>query len=267
MAGGKKSAGKPATEIYELRMYDVAPGRLDDEVARMRTVSIDGAPAEVGGKPKLKESLFDLHGVARPIGAWTTIGGKRQPMFIYVQRWDSLDQRDAAFPSFWADPRWRHIRKETDGGTGMVIAMDTFLMRPASPMFKLPPSSRKGPIGGVHELRLQQLVSGDDEPVEAMRALTEVEFPLVRQLGGEIVGVFQLLIGQNLPSLVIFYAWPDFATQQAAWARLDVEPRMLQQRQREQDNYPRGVFATMDQYVLAPVPGWGLPQPKFGAMP
>jgi hypothetical protein len=268
MAGGKKQAkAPPSSEIYELRLYDVVPGRLAEEVARMHEVSIAGAPAEPGGKPKYKESLFDRHGVARPIGAWTSTAGSRQPMFIYMQRWDSLTQREKAFPSFWADPIWRHIRTRSDAGSDMVTSLDTWLVRPSPLMAALPGPAPKGPIGGVHEMRIQQLISGDDEPREAMRALAEVELPLVKQLGGHTIGIFNVLIGPNLPAIVIFYAWPDLATQQRAWARLDVEPRMIQQRDREQANFPRGVFGACEQFLLSPVPGWGLPAANFGAKP
>lgn len=259
----KAAAKRPAYDptIYELRLYDVVPGRLLEEVGRMHEVAIADAP---GGK-KGGGSIFDRHGVPRPLGAWTTFAGPRQPMFLYIMRWDSLTQRDIAFPAFWADPQWAKRVKETDDGTELVESIDDWLCKPNAAWRAVPGAARPGRIGGVHELRLIQVLSG--ALPQASQALAECDLPLLRFLGGEVLGAFDVLIGSNIPTIALFLAWPDLATQQRAWARLDVEPRVLQRRDRERAQFNQPLFERVDQFLLNPIPGWGEPAANFGVTP
>lgn len=253
----------PDPSIFELRMYDVVPGRLADEVGRLREVAIDGAPQLPDGPAQDGPSLFDLHGIPRPRGAWTSTVGPSQPRFLYLLRWENLTARDTAFPAFWADPRWQAIRSRTNAGSDIVEASDDWLVRPAAGI-DLPPGPA-GRIGGLHEMRLLQLLNGHRK--EAAAALAETDLPLLRFLGAEVLGVLDVVIGPNMPTFALFLAWPDFAAQQHAWARLDMEPRILQRRDREMALFNRRLFGHVDSYLLDPVPGWGEPFAGFGAGP
>ncbi|MDR5653367.1 NIPSNAP family protein [Ruixingdingia sedimenti] len=250
--------------MYEVRFYSVAHGRLAAEIARVHDVAIAGAPAEPGGPPACAESLWDRYRIPRPLGAWTVAAGQGAPGFLSIIRWDSLTHRDSAYPRFWNDPYWLALRAKGADGSPLVDSIEDWILRPSAAWGPLvePPSAT--PIGGVHEMRVQHVPAGTQ--AEAAAALATVDLPLARRLGARVLGVFEMVFGPNSPCFVTFLAWPDFDTQQRAAARLDVEPRVIQQRDREMARHHRRVFGRMDQYILAPVPGWGLPTASFGGL-
>jgi len=248
--------------MYELRFYSVASGRMAAEVQRVYDVAIAGAPAEVGGPPAHPESLWDRYRIPRPAGAWTVTAGPRAPGFLFILKWDDFKHRDSAYPRFWGDKYWQAIRAKGADGSPLVDNIEDWIMRPSAAWDSLRDPASYERIGGVHEMRVQHVPSGTQG--EAARILAEVDLPLARKLGAKVLGVFELLFGLLCPSFVTFLAWPDFETQQRASARLDVEPRVWKQREREMEQHKRRVFGRIEQYILDPVPDWGKPMANFG---
>lgn len=235
-------------EHIEFRMYDVTPGRLHVEVERMRRVAID--PWEGGA------SLFARHGVPRPLVAWTSIAGDRHPLFGYLLRWSSLDERDRAFPSFWGCPEWAEIFRESNAGHPMVDRIDDWLLAPHA-------GWRGGaasdvPLDVVHELRIHRIAGGRAAAVGDY--LTGIELPQMEVLGGAVLGLFDVTIGPEMPAMVSLVAWPDVATQEAAAARLDVEPRVLQCRAAWRERFGDTLIRKVERYLLRPV-DYGVPLP------
>lgn len=237
--------------IYEYRFYDVAHGRMAAEVARMYDVALKGGT----------DSMFAKYGVKLPLGAWVATAGRRLPLFGYIQQWDSLKQRDAAFPPFWADPVWAKMKAETDGGSPLVERMEDWLMRPAPCWAKVRTDDKPGP---VHEMRVERVSNGHLPTAHAL--MGEVILPQYQVLGAVVLGVFDVLIGPNIPTLVTFLAWPDHETQQRAAARLDVEPRVLNGLKAARAKAGEPLFVDLQQHILQPVP-WAVPAPNFGVAP
>jgi len=247
--------------IFEYRFYQASHGRLAEEVDRMREVAIDGAPAEPNGPPVHKESLFDRYGIPRPLGAWTSLTGPHHPIFGYIVKWDSLAQRDAAFPPFWNDPFWHAVRNRTDAGSPLVERIDTWLMN-SSPVWNMVRQEGDNtPIGGVHEMRIHYTRAGYAHYFR--ETLAQIELPQCQALGGRVLGVFDVVIGPQMPAIISFLAWPDFAIQAQARARLDVEPRLLESLLRNEKSAGGAVLLRMESRLLQPV-DYGVPIANFG---
>ena len=258
--------------MFEYRFYECTPGRLAEEVARMREVSIDPWPGDRGGDG---ESLFDSFGIPRPLGAWTSIAGRQQPIFGYLLKWDSLDERDRAFPAFWVSPEWAEVRERTNDGHPMVDSIEDWLLAPSAAWDRSGGGSddrqvcpegigRPEGIGGLHEMRIHHCQAGYDAEVTAY--LAEIEHRQMEVLGGRILGVFNLLIGPDMPAIISFIAWPDFATQQRAALRLDVEPRVRARREQWKKDHGVSLIRSVEQTLLRPL-DYGLPLSNFGIQP
>ena len=243
--------------IFEFRFYDCTPGRLAEEAARMHEVAIAGEKGDDG------PSLFDQYDIPRPLGAWTSISGARLPIFGYILGWDSLDRRDRCFPKFWADPRWAAVRERTDDGSPMVDHIENWLMAPSA-AWNRQPGRRTPPQGGVHEMRIHHTVAGQAKAVADY--LSEIELQQAEVLGATVLGVFEVLIGPDMPAIVSFLAWPDYETQQAAWRRIDVEPRVHERRRKWSQDLGFNPIRTVEQTLLRPL-DYGRPAENFGILP
>jgi hypothetical protein len=239
--------------FFEFRFYECTAGRLADEVARMHEVAIAG---EGGGDGP---SLFDQFGIPRPLGAWTAVAGARLPIFGYLVAWDSLDRRDVAFPRFWADPRWAAIRDRSDGGSPMVEHIENWLMGPSLAWNRT--STRRPHPDGLHELRIHHCHAGHGAAVTDY--LANIELAQAEVLGGTVLGVFDVLIGPDMPAVVSFLSWPDYETQQTAWRRIDVEPRVAERRRKWAAELGVNPIRSIEQTLLRPL-DYGRPQANFG---
>lgn len=240
--------------MFEYRFYECTPGRLTEEVARMAEVATDPWPGGNG------ESLFDRFGIPRPLAAWTSIAGRRQPVFGYLLEWKSLDERDRAFPAFWASPEWAEVKARTEGGYPLVDAIENWLIAPNASW------DRSGGFddqvhGGMHEMRIHHILAGFGPQVTDY--LREIEHRQIEVMGGRILGAFDVLIGPDMPAIVSYIAWPDFATQQRAADRIDHEPRVHERRHKWMAEYGRYPIRHIEQTLLRPL-DFGLPKSNFG---
>lgn len=247
--------------MFEYRFYECTPGRLAEEVARMHEVAIAPWPGHSGGYEG--KSLFDRFGIPRPIGAWTSIAGRRQPIFGYMLCWDSLDRRDRAFPPFWACPEWAEVRARTDDGHPMVDGIEDWLVAP-SKIWDRTGGFDDTRHGGLHEMRIHHVLAGYAPQVAEY--LSQVEHRQIEILGGRILGVFDVAIGPDMPAVVTFVAWPDHDTQQFAADRLEREPRVHDHHRRWREEHGLSLIRRVEQTLLQPL-DYALPLANFGIAP
>ncbi len=239
--------------FFEYRFYDCTPGRLDEETARMEEVSIADWQDE-------QRSLFSKYGITPPIAAWSAIAGRRQPVFGYLLKWDSFEQRDTTFPPFWASPEWAEVRDRSNAAFPMVDSIENWIIR-ASTVWDRSGGVDGEPVGGIHEMRVYQVRAGYGPEVNAY--LAEFELPQCEHLGGEVLGVFDVAVGPDLPAIVSFVAWPDFETQQRAANRLHIDPRLRDRQNRWKTELGVNPVRHVEQTILRPLP-YGKPKPNFG---
>ena len=105
--------------IYELRSYDVVPGRMPAMNARFRDHTM---------------GLFRKHGMT-VVGFWEVIVGTTNVLH-YILQFESLAHRERAWDAFAADPDWQRVRAESEKDGPIVARVRNELWRPTpySPM-------------------------------------------------------------------------------------------------------------------------------------
>jgi len=91
--------------LYELRIYECAPGRLPDLLRRFDTVAL---------------KLWEKHGI-RQAGFWTTVIGESNQRLYYMLAWNSLAEREQKWNTFMADPEWVSSRAESEK-SGVIVS-------------------------------------------------------------------------------------------------------------------------------------------------
>ena len=87
--------------IYELRIYEAAPGKMAALQARFRDHTLE---------------IFERHGI-KNVGYWTASVGDWNDKLIYIVAFEDEGQRARAWASFRDDPEWQQVRaaSEVDG--------------------------------------------------------------------------------------------------------------------------------------------------------
>jgi len=101
-AGRAEAAG---TEVYELRVYTTAEGKLDDLLKRFREHTM---------------TIFERHGM-KNVAYWTPtdapLAGKT---LIYVLKHPSREAATANWKAFQDDPEWQKVRAKSEE-TGKIV--------------------------------------------------------------------------------------------------------------------------------------------------
>jgi hypothetical protein len=105
--------------IYELRSYEVVPGRLPALHARFKNHTL---------------GLFEQHGI-KVIGFWEAVIGTSNVLH-YLLAFDDIAARDRAWSAFQADERWQKARSESEKDGPIVARIRNEIWRPTnySPM-------------------------------------------------------------------------------------------------------------------------------------
>ncbi len=84
--------------IYEYRVYEAAPGKLEALHARFRNHTL---------------GIFERHGI-KNVGYWTSAVGDYSDRLIYIVAFEDEGQRERSWASFRADPEWNKVRSESE---------------------------------------------------------------------------------------------------------------------------------------------------------
>lgn len=248
--------------IFEYRFYQVASGRMASELALVHGMAVAGAPDVEGGPPVHEETLWQRYGVPRPLGSWITIAGARTPGFLYILKWNSLQERDACFPRFWTDPFWRARRAQLTDGMPLVDSIENWLLDAMPQWQGLRAPGDAVEVGGVHELRVDSILNGSQR--EAADVLARIDLAALQQRGATVLGMFEVSIGPERPRFVTLLAWPDIETQFEAWQGVERDASIHAERARETAKHGRPLVVSTQQYLLQPME-WNRPRTDFGA--
>ena len=128
-------------DVYELRTYTAAEGKLDKLNARFRDHTV---------------KLFERHGIEN-IGYWVpTDEEKSQNTLVYIIKHKSPEAAKASWKSFLADPDWKAAAKAS--GVGRLENIDSVYMEETeySPNWM----SAEGEDDDVFELRVYKAAEG-----------------------------------------------------------------------------------------------------------
>ena len=113
---GRSYADTP-NHVYELRLYHVAPGKMD-------------ALKERFGEHT--DALFTRHGM-KSIGYWQPEDAPAsQELFVYVLEHPSREEAEKNWASFQNDPEWRKVKAESEARGPLVNRIDHYFMDPTS---------------------------------------------------------------------------------------------------------------------------------------
>jgi len=102
--------------IYELRIYNAAPGRMPDLLKRFETVTL---------------GIWERHGI-RQAGFWTTYIGESNHQLTYMLKWDSMAEREQKWAAFMADPEWATKRAESEKNGSLVTTFSNQILTPTA---------------------------------------------------------------------------------------------------------------------------------------
>ena len=89
---------------YEMRTYLVPQGRMDDILARFRTVTM---------------GLFEKHNM-ECVGFWTIDKPEEDYALVYLMRYASAAAQEQAWEAFRTDPEWVATRERTEANGPIV---------------------------------------------------------------------------------------------------------------------------------------------------
>lgn len=101
--------------IYELRVYEIIPGRLEAIHRRFATTT---------------NRLFEKHGI-RVVGYWEDIAGTSNRL-TYLVAYDSLAHREQAWGAFGSDPEWLAAKAKSEEDGPIVARIHNTFMRPTA---------------------------------------------------------------------------------------------------------------------------------------
>lgn len=215
--------------LFELRLYSVAPGRLPDMVQR--------------AQQDLRH-IFPRHGV-RPLGTWSLLAGPAAPLFIYLTPWRHMQQRTRSWAGFYADPAWAEARTRTNAGSELVERYDILFLRAVTDWQTDAAGDAQAPPRLV-EMVIQQVAMGQTAAVR--EGLLQAVVPAYREAGATVHGVFDVMSGRPLPSVVLFVSWTDAQARMQSVRALD--SRLAQCRSAAGEC----LLERADHYLMQPVP-------------
>lgn len=101
--------------LYELRTYDIVPGRQPDVVRRFQNLTVP---------------VFERLGF-RLIGFWTDEIGTSNKI-TYILAWEDLVERDRKFAEFYADKEFLEGRAKSEENGPIVAKITNSILRPTA---------------------------------------------------------------------------------------------------------------------------------------
>ena len=96
--------------VYELRVYQAAPGRLADLLARFREHT---------------SKLFDRHGM-KNVAYWVAVDEpQKSNTLIYILQHPSREAAAANWKSFQDDPEWKSVRDKSEANGKLVEKVES----------------------------------------------------------------------------------------------------------------------------------------------
>lgn len=102
--------------LYELRIYDCAPGRLPALLNRFENTTV---------------KIWERMGI-KQAGFWTTVIGESNHQLIYLLQWESLAEREEKWGAFMADPEWLTKRAESEKDAPIVANVSSQIITPTA---------------------------------------------------------------------------------------------------------------------------------------
>ncbi len=111
------SKAESAHHVYELRLYHVNPGKIDELKARFGNYT---------------DAIFKRHSMTS-IGYWSPEDApSSQNLFVYILEHPSRQEAEKNWAAFQADPEWQKVKAESEKNGPLVDHIDRYFMDPTS---------------------------------------------------------------------------------------------------------------------------------------
>lgn len=100
--------------IYEYRVYDAAPGKLQALHTRFRDHTM---------------GIFKRHGMS-VVGFFTAAIGGRSDQLTYILAFDNMDHLERAWDAFRSDPEWAKVKAESERDGPIVLRLTSTILKP-----------------------------------------------------------------------------------------------------------------------------------------
>ncbi len=110
---GAESDRRAAPMLYELRIYEILPGRTDAIMRRF-------AHHTMGIFARLDIEV---------VGFWQEVVG-RSDRLVYVTRFEDMADREAKWLAFQSDPEWQQVKADTEADAPIVARVINSFMVP-----------------------------------------------------------------------------------------------------------------------------------------
>ena len=101
--------------IYEYRVYEAMPGKLEELHSRFRNHTLE---------------LFEKHGF-KNIGYWIADVGEANDRLIYILAFENAGHREKAWRAFSSDPEWHSVVAESEASGKLVKRVWNSTLLPA----------------------------------------------------------------------------------------------------------------------------------------
>jgi hypothetical protein len=102
-----------STVVYELRIYHVVPGKIEDLVARFRDHTM---------------KLFANHGI-KSVAYWTALDEPvKSSTFFYILEHPSREAAAANWKAFQDDPEWKSVKTKSEENGKLVEKIDSIFL-------------------------------------------------------------------------------------------------------------------------------------------
>jgi hypothetical protein len=114
-AGHVTTASAASTNVFEIRRYTAAPGKLEELQARFRDHT---------------DAIFKKHNMKSVAYFAPTDDPLSKNTFIYILEFPSRDAAKKSWDEFRADPAWQKVQKESEANGKLVDNIESVFASP-----------------------------------------------------------------------------------------------------------------------------------------
>lgn len=196
--------------LYELRRYDVAPGKLPALIERFGGFTVE----------KWKQ-----HGL-RLVGFWTPLLGQKSNQVVYIWGWESYEERTTKMAAWRADPQRAKVWEESERNGPLVNRVYNQLMEPTA-YSQLDKGEAYGPSASSRNPYLFELREYQAMPQKIINVVDRFgnfTCQAFKKYGFRQVGYWTNRIGGNDHQLVYMLAWESLNERVAAFDSFAKDP-------------------------------------------
>lgn len=219
--------------IYELRRYHTGAGRMQ-------------AMDEMCGK--WVPPIFQRLGVPQAITAWHATSGPKLPAYWWLLAWPDLETRLRGWTAFYDDLEWLEVRRQFHLKSELTLQSDFYLLSEWPEFSSNVRQSFDLNAYPVQELWVQPIFLGQGKL--AHTSFLQVDKPALEKAGARVIGVFDLIVGEKIPTFMIFLGWRNGASRMAGIRRYQNDRTVLACRAEEHTKVGSDVFCISDRYLF-----------------